>query len=100
MIFPKNRLLEDNSHEISIFFRKFGNMSSNLFSDAVVIGALMGNNCVNQVVVPLERLEITSLSEEQLAIQQNQTFSDNLLFHMHIGHCNTCVYIYTEGKKV
>ena len=42
MIFHENSLLADNSHVISclIFFRKLGNMSQNLSSAAVVIGAL------------------------------------------------------------
>ena len=42
MIFLENCLLADNSHEMSylIFFRKFGKMSENLLSAAVVIGAL------------------------------------------------------------
>ena len=42
MIFHENRLLTDDSHEISylIFFRKLEKMSQNLLSDAVVIGAL------------------------------------------------------------
>ena len=40
MIFHENRLLADDSHEISclIFFRKLGKMSQNLSSAAVVIG--------------------------------------------------------------
>ena len=46
MIFHKNCLLADNSHEISYLiipylFRKLGKMSENLSSAAVVIGALM-----------------------------------------------------------
>ena len=42
MIFHENRLLADDSHEISIipFFRKFERSSQNLSSAAVVIGAL------------------------------------------------------------
>ena len=42
MIFHGNRLLADDSHEISylIFFRKLRKMSQNLSSAAVVIGAL------------------------------------------------------------
>ena len=42
MIFHENRLLADDSHEISylIFLRKLGKMSQNLSSAAVVIGAL------------------------------------------------------------
>ena len=45
MIFHENRLLADDSHEISylIFFRKFGKMSQNLSSAAVVIGTLRVN---------------------------------------------------------
>ena len=42
MTFHENRLLADDSHEISylIFFSKIGNMSQNLSSAAVVIGDL------------------------------------------------------------
>ena len=42
MIFHENRLLADDSHEISylIFFRKLGKMPQNMSSAAVVIGAL------------------------------------------------------------
>ena len=42
MMFHENRLLADNFHEISylLFFRKLGNMSQNMSSAAVVIGAL------------------------------------------------------------
>ena len=45
MIFHKNRLLADDSHEISFpcFFRKLAKMSQNLSSAAVVIGALRVN---------------------------------------------------------
>ena len=45
MIFHENRLLADDSHEISylIFFRKLGKMSQNLLAAAVVIGALRVN---------------------------------------------------------
>ena len=42
MIFHENRLLADDSHEISylIFFQKLGKVSQSLSSAAVVIGAL------------------------------------------------------------
>ena len=42
MIFHENRLLAEDSHEISyhIFFEKLGTMSQNLSSAAVVNGAL------------------------------------------------------------
>ena len=42
MIFHENRLLADDSHEISylIFFQKLEKMPQNLSSAAVVIGAL------------------------------------------------------------
>ena len=42
MIFHENRLLADDSYEISylIFFRKLGKMVQNLSTAAVVIGAL------------------------------------------------------------
>ena len=44
MIFHENRLLADDSHEISflIFFRKLGKMSQNLSSAAVVIVRFTG----------------------------------------------------------
>ena len=41
MTYHENRLLADDSHEISyLIFSKFGKMLQNLPSDAVVIGAL------------------------------------------------------------
>ena len=42
MIFLENRLLANDSQEISnlFFFRKLGKMSTNLLSAAVVVGAL------------------------------------------------------------
>ena len=41
MIFHENRLLADDSHEISyLFLKKLVNMLQNLSSAAVVIGAL------------------------------------------------------------
>ena len=43
MIFHENRLLADDSHEIShlnFFFRKLEKMSQNLSSAAVAIGAI------------------------------------------------------------
>ena len=42
MVFHENRLLADDSHEISylVFFQKLGKMSLNLLSAAVVIGTL------------------------------------------------------------
>ena len=45
MIFHENRLLADDSHEISylIFVRKLGQNLQNLSSAAVVIGALRVN---------------------------------------------------------
>ena len=45
MIFHENRLLADDSHEISylIFFRKLEKMSQNYLSAAVMIGALRVN---------------------------------------------------------
>ena len=45
MVFHENRLLADDSHEISylIFFRKLKKMSQNLLSAAVVIGTLRVN---------------------------------------------------------
>ena len=46
MIFHENRLLADDTHEISFlispyFFQKLAKMSKNLSSAAVIIGALM-----------------------------------------------------------
>ena len=59
MIFHENRLLADDSHEISylIFLRKLGKMSQKLSSAAVVIGPLS----VNIDFTPLEWLEIRRL---------------------------------------
>ena len=50
MIFHENRLLSDDSHEISyiIFFQKLGKLSQNLVSAAVVIGALRVNSLNNE----------------------------------------------------
>ena len=49
MIFHENRLLADDSHEISylIFFLKLGKISHYLSSAAVVIGALRFKGLVN-----------------------------------------------------
>ena len=46
MLFHENRLLADNSHEISylIFFEKLRKMLQNLSSAAAVIGALRVNS--------------------------------------------------------
>ena len=46
MIFHENRLLTDNSHEISnfIFVEKLGKISQNLPSAAVMIGTLRVKN--------------------------------------------------------
>ena len=54
MIFHENRLLADDSYEISylIFFRKSGKMTQNLSSAAVLIGALR----VKYLIIWLERL--------------------------------------------
>ena len=51
MLFHENRLLADDSNEISylIFFRKLEKMSQNLPSAAVVIGALMPETKVAQI---------------------------------------------------
>ena len=53
MIFHKNRLLADNSHEITymylIFFEKLGRMSENLPSAAVVIVALRVKDNLKQL---------------------------------------------------
>ena len=51
MIFHENRLLADDSHEISylIFFPKLGKRSQNLTSAAVLIGALRVNLLVQSV---------------------------------------------------
>ena len=44
MLFHENRLLADDSHEISfLIFPKLGKMSQNLTSAAVVIGTLRVN---------------------------------------------------------
>ena len=49
MIFHENRLLADDSREISylIFFFNFGKMLQNLSSAAVVIGALSVNQTIS-----------------------------------------------------
>ena len=50
MIFHENRLLADDSHEISclIFFSKIRNMLQNLSSAAVMMGALRANHYFTQ----------------------------------------------------
>ena len=55
MILHENRLLADDSHEISylIFFRKLGKMSQNLSSAAVVIGAFRVKSTNSIVKYPL-----------------------------------------------
>ena len=62
MIFYVNRLLADDSHVISylIFCRKFGKMSQNLSSAAVVIGALRVNCKIVQVFLALIRTTSSS----------------------------------------
>ena len=42
-MFHENRLLADDSHEVSLFFRRLGKMSKNVSSAAVVICALRAN---------------------------------------------------------
>ena len=61
MIFHENRLLADDSHEISylIFFRNLGKASQNLSSAAVVIGALRVNTSLH---VSLLVCDLVSLS--------------------------------------
>ena len=51
MTFHENRLLADDSHEISdlIFFRKLGQMLQNLSSAAFVIGALWVNRFILKI---------------------------------------------------
>ena len=53
MILNENRLLADDSLEISylIFFQKLGQMSQNLSSAAVVIGALRVNMSDDGIVI-------------------------------------------------
>ena len=57
MIFHENRLLADDSHEISylIICEKLGKMSSNLSSVAVVIGALRVRGVENCKIFYLSR---------------------------------------------
>ena len=53
MIFHENRLLADDSHEISylIFFRKLEKMSQNLLSASVVIGSLRINTLTRKRMI-------------------------------------------------
>ena len=44
MLFHENRLLADDSHEISYFFRKLKKVWQQLFSSAVVIGNISEHN--------------------------------------------------------
>ena len=59
MIFHENRLLADDSHEISylIFIRKFGKMLKNVSSVAVVIDALRVKTSIEQLVPVFESLQ-------------------------------------------
>ena len=76
MIFHENRLLADNSHEISclIFFRKLGKMSQNLSSVAVVIDALRAKNIFisSYMVTQCTKLKCYSL----VVLHENQNKSD------------------------
>ena len=58
MIFHENRLLADDSREISylIFFRKLGKISQNLSSAAVVIGALRAKRVMSYLILPNHNL--------------------------------------------
>ena len=53
MIFHENRLLADNSHEMSyIFVRKLGKMLQNLPSAAVVIGTINKHKKYSTYIFP------------------------------------------------
>ena len=59
MIFHENRLLADNSHEISylLFFQKLGKMSQKLSSAAVVIGALRVNMILSKTATSADPIK-------------------------------------------
>ena len=63
MTFHENRLLPDDSHEISHrIFRKLGKMSENVSSAAVVIGALRVKTPANKIrICRLLRLSAATL---------------------------------------
>ena len=66
MIFHENRLPADDSHEISYLFFKLGNISQNLSSAAVVIGALRVN--INLLIRVPGNLKNTQTIIEMLSI--------------------------------
>ena len=74
MIFHENRLLADDSHEISylIFFRKLGKMLQNLSTAAVVIGALRVKIYTTmenvQIVKPLQLRKDSFYSSSKLSL--------------------------------
>ena len=75
MIFHENRLLADDSHEVSylIFFLKLGKMSQNLSSAAVMIGALRVNLCMlgNFCTISCCLLLFSNFSFSKKIIQEN-----------------------------
>ena len=72
MMVHDNRLLADNSHEISyLIFSKLGKMSQNLSSVAVVIDALRVKDN-HQTAYPLM---LSHLQKDQFALKQKQVIS-------------------------
>ena len=75
-MFHENRLLADNSHEISylIFFWKLGKVSQNLSSAAVMIGTLRVKNIfiINYMVTQCTKLKCYFL----VVLHKNQNKSD------------------------
>ena len=76
MIFHENRLLADNSHEISyLIFFEIGKDVENSLSAAVVIGALR----VNQVMASTWRLKFLTSCSVDVVSQIFLKFVGNLL---------------------
>ena len=86
MIFHKNRLLADDSHEISslIFLKKLGKMSQKLPSAAIVIGALRVKVQITLKVVRFRCLLkcFVSLSSKQCRPDQIAPVSTLFFFYI------------------
>ena len=71
MIFHENRLLADDSHEISyLFFKKLGKMSQNVSFAAVVMGALRIKIIFYLVKNTKKRLPSTFIRKLQPSMEQ------------------------------
>ena len=55
----------------TLFFQKLGNVSKNLLSAAVVIGALMAKTCLHRVRGTFQRIHAQTLNEEKVVFFEN-----------------------------